>query len=43
MLFQWNPFICKSDQTIRMSTRLAGAQILPEELRFPIVLARSKG
>ena len=37
-LFKLNPFSCTKDNTIKMNTRLARAEVLPEQVKYPKIL-----
>ena len=37
-LFKLNPFFCTKDKTIKMNTRLARAEVLPEQVKYPKIL-----
>ena len=40
VLFQLNPFLCKKDRVIKMNSRLSDAEILPEQTKFPTIIAK---
>ena len=40
VLFQLNPFLCKKDRVIKMNSRLSDADILPEQTKFPTIIAK---
>ena len=40
VLFQLNPYMCPKDRVIKMNSRLAHAQILPEQTKYPTILSK---
>ena len=40
VLFQLNPYLCEKDRVIKMNSRLSDAELLPEQTKFPIILAK---
>ena len=40
VLFQLNPFLCKKDRVIKINSRLSDAEILPEQTKFPTIIAK---
>ena len=39
-IFQLNPFICKEDAVIKMKSRLSNFELLPEQTKFPKIIAK---